>query len=145
MNDDMGVQQLVVFTLGLEQYALPIGEVQEIIRYQQPRSVASDDSSICGVINLRGRIVPVHDLAARMGVEAGADENGKIMVLESAGRTVGVIVESVDEVLTVSDEDLEPVHESTDGALVQAIAKLADRLIVLLNPSAVTRAVPVLV
>ena len=57
---------MVAFTLGGEQYALPIKQVQEIIRYQEPRSVASNDYSVQGVISLRGQIVPVHDLASRL-------------------------------------------------------------------------------
>ena len=138
MSQETQAQQLVIFTLGVEEYALPIGQVQEIIRYQQPRSVVSDDRSVCGVINLRGRIVPVHDLASRMGVDVKVSEQGKIMVLESAGQTVGVIVDSVDEVLTVSEDQLERVPAATDGTLVESVAKIADRLVVLLNPSAVT-------
>jgi purine-binding chemotaxis protein CheW len=68
MSDQTHARQLVVFTRGAEQYALPIQQVQEIIRYRQPRSVASNDDSVRGVISLRGRMVPVHDLAGRLVV-----------------------------------------------------------------------------
>jgi chemotaxis signal transduction protein len=61
-------RQLVIFTLADEEYALPITRVQEIIRYTQPRSVASSTPWIRGVINLRGKIVPVCDLAMRTTV-----------------------------------------------------------------------------
>ncbi len=142
MSQELNAQQLVVFTLGREQYALPIGRVQEIIHYQQPRSVASGDSSVCGVINLRGRIVPVHDLAARMGVDPGLGERDKIMVLEHEDRTVGVIVDSVDEVLTISEDQLEHAPAATDTTLVESIANVADRLVLLLNPTAVMSTVP---
>lgn len=135
--DDTDAQQLVIFTLGREQYALPIGTVQEIIRYQQPRSVVSIDSSLRGVINLRGRIVPVHSLASRLGVGAAINENGKIVVLESEGRTVGVIVDSVDEVITIGGHQLEQPPTATDAALVESIARIADRLVMLVNPDAV--------
>ncbi|MGO9957953.1 MAG: chemotaxis protein CheW [Solirubrobacteraceae bacterium] len=58
MSQDSSARQLVVFTLCGEQYALPIAHVQEIIRYTQPRPVASSDCWVRGVLNLRGKIVP---------------------------------------------------------------------------------------
>ena len=64
MSDENQARQLVVFTLGTEQYALPNEQVHEIIRYDEPRSVASRIEWVRGVISLRGRIVPVYDLAA---------------------------------------------------------------------------------
>ena len=63
-------RQLVIFSLGSEEYALPITRVQEIIRYTEPRMVASRTAWIRGVINLRGKIVPVCDLAERLGLRA---------------------------------------------------------------------------
>ena len=142
MAQDTHSQQLVIFTLGLEQYALPIGRVLEIILYQQPRSLVSDDSSVRGVINLRGRIVPVHDLGVRMGVEAEVGGHGKIVVLESDDQTVGVMVDSVDEVLTVADDQVERAPTADDATLVDSIAKIGDRLVILLNPSAVIGTLP---
>ena len=61
-------QQLVVFSIGSEEYALPIGAVHEIIRYTEPRTVTSDVPWIRGVIGLRGKIIPIYDLASRMGL-----------------------------------------------------------------------------
>jgi purine-binding chemotaxis protein CheW len=63
-----------VFTLDEEAYAFPIERVQEIIRYTRPRSVASKVPWVRGVINLRGRVVPIFDLAARLGVQSSAGE-----------------------------------------------------------------------
>jgi purine-binding chemotaxis protein CheW len=65
MSDTSTSQQLVVFSLGAEEYALPIAAVHEIIRFAEPRSVASEVPWIRGVIGLRGKIIPVYDLAAR--------------------------------------------------------------------------------
>ena len=64
MSDGQTTRQLVVFSLGEEEYALPITQVHEIIRYTEPRSVASDVDWVRGVISLRGKIVPVYDLAS---------------------------------------------------------------------------------
>ncbi|MGO9904092.1 MAG: chemotaxis protein CheW [Solirubrobacteraceae bacterium] len=134
MSDQTDARQLVVFTLGAEQYALPIKQVQEIIRYKQPRSFTSTDYSVRGVISLRGRIIPVHDLASRLGVSSELSDQTMIMILETAAQTVGVIVDAVDEVLTVQADQLEQLP-AADTTLMDSIAKLGDRLVVLLNPS----------
>ena len=130
---DTNPKQLVVFSLGSEEYALPIGSVHEIIRYTEPRSVASDAQWIRGVIGLRGKIIPIFDLAARMGVAAGAaGENGKIVIVETGSSQVGVMVDQVDEVLTVDPAQLEDVPSASRES-IEAIAKIGDRLVVLLN------------
>jgi purine-binding chemotaxis protein CheW len=125
-------RQLVIFSLGAEEYALPITRVQEIIRYSEPRNVASPTPWIRGVINLRGRIVPVCDLAERLGLEVERPDTAKIVIVETAAGTAGVIVDEVQEVLTVEDEQLEPAPAAASDH-VDAIAKIGDRLAVLLD------------
>src|SRR5690349_18283292 len=115
-------QQLVVFSLGSEEYALPIGDVHEIIRYTEPRTVASDVPWIRGVIGLRGKIIPVFDLAARMGLEGTGTEPGKIVIVERGASQVGVMVDEVDEVLTVQADQLDAVPTASRES-IQAIAK----------------------
>ena len=124
--------QLVVFSLGSEEYALPIGTVHEIIRYSEPRAVASEVPWIRGVIGLRGKIIPIFDLAARMGLEPTGREPGKIVVVSSSGGQVGVMVDDVDEVLTVGADQLEDVPTANRDS-IEAIAKIDDRLVVLLD------------
>jgi purine-binding chemotaxis protein CheW len=133
MSEEHTARRLVVFTVGDEEYALPIEAVQEIIRYTEPRSVASSVGWIRGVISLRGKIVPVFDLAARLGQaqQVGGDDH-RIVIVEAAADMAGLIVGSVQEVLTVEEEQLEPLP-SDHGDAIEAIAKIDDRLIVLLN------------
>jgi purine-binding chemotaxis protein CheW len=126
--------QLVVFSLGTEEYALPIGSVHEIIRYTEPRSVASDAAWIRGVIGLRGKIVPIFDLVSRMGLEPAAAEPGKIVIVESGSGQVGIMVDEVEEVLTVGSDQLENVPIANSDS-IEAIAKIGDRLVVVLNPA----------
>jgi purine-binding chemotaxis protein CheW len=126
-------RQLVIFSLAREEYALPITRVQEIIRYTEPRSVASSSPWIRGVINLRGRIVPVCDLAMRLGLSHQHSDSAKIAVVETRGGTAGVVVDSVEEVLTVSTDRIEAVG-SADSGYVDGVAKLDQRLPILLNP-----------
>src|SRR3954451_1142820 len=108
MAEQSTTRQLVVFSLGEEEYALPINQVQEIIRYTEPRTVASDVSWIRGVISLRGKIVPVYDLARRLGLDAAASDEaaGKIVIVGEGAEQAGVIVDDVEEVLTVTEDQV---------------------------------------
>jgi purine-binding chemotaxis protein CheW len=128
--------QAVVFTLAGDEYALPIGQVQEVIAYTEPRSIASRVSWVRGVINLRGTILPVCDLAARLGrrTRDAADET-RIVVVSGDGGSAGLIVGDVREVVTVAPEQLDRVRVTNDPA-VTAIAKLGERLVVLLDAPA---------
>jgi purine-binding chemotaxis protein CheW len=132
MSAGEATRQIVVFGLGDEEYALTIGDVQEIIRYVEPRAVASDAPWIRGVISLRGKIIPVCDLATRLGVERGAEEPTKIIVVEAREHIVGVVVDDVIEVLTVDEGQIEDLHLVSGGG-AHAVAKVDERLIVLLS------------
>ena len=125
-------QQIVVFSLGAEEYGLPITQVQEIIRYTEPRAVASHVSWMRGVISLRGKIIPVIDLAARLGLGASANEPGKIIIVETETSNAGIVVDEVQEVLTLQEGQTEPLPVAGTAAL-EAIAKIGDRLVVLLD------------
>jgi purine-binding chemotaxis protein CheW len=129
-------RQLVAFTLASEHYALPIASVIEIIRHTRPRSITATDPWVRGVIGLRGKIIPIFDLAARVGLVAGPDaETDKIVIVDTATGPVGVTVEEVDEVLTVTPEQIEPVPGGGAGDGLDEIVKLGDRLVILLNPT----------
>ena len=130
---DTTSQQLVVFSLGSEEYALPIGSVHEIIRFTEPRTVASEAAWIRGVIGLRGKIIPIFDLASRMELDNVDSEPGKIVIVESGTGQVGIMVDEVEEVLTVSGDQLEDVPSANSDS-IEAIAKIEDRLVILLNP-----------
>jgi purine-binding chemotaxis protein CheW len=125
-------RQLVVFSLGSEEYALPIGTVSEIIRFTEPRMVASEAAWIRGIIGLRGKIIPIFDLASRMALDGAGTEPGKIVIVETGTGQVGVMVDDVEEVLTVSAADLEPVPTASADT-IEAIARIGDRLVILLN------------
>jgi purine-binding chemotaxis protein CheW len=137
MPTEATTRQLVVFTLGSEEYALPIRQVHEIIRYTEPRSVAAESGWVRGVISLRGKIVPVYDLAARLGLEAAETaEGGKIVIVETATDMAGVVVDDVEEVLTVEDAQLDAVPAAGSPS-IEAIAKIDDRLVILLDPEGI--------
>jgi purine-binding chemotaxis protein CheW len=129
------MQQLVVFSLGSEEYGLPITTVQEIIRYTRPRTIPSAPPSVRGVINLRGKIIPVVDLKARLQLAGGDAEESKIVIVEAGAVTAGLIVDDVDEVITVDTDALEPAPTGEVG-YISAVAKVGDRLLVLLDVEA---------
>ncbi|MFT4049016.1 MAG: chemotaxis protein CheW [Solirubrobacterales bacterium] len=142
-------RQLVVFRLGNEEYALPIQTVQEVIRFQHPRTVSSSDASLLGVINLRGRIVPVHDVRPQLnikhdplpegpsGTEDDDSDSEKIVLVNIDERMAGVVVDDVSEVLTVEAEEFEDLP-AAGGPIVDGVVKAGDRLIILLEPRALT-------
>lgn len=134
--------QLVIFSLGEEEYGLPISYVHEIIRYTEPRTVASPDPSVRGVISLRGKIIPVFDLATRMGLPAHASENQKIVIVETPGAHAGIVVDDVEEVLTIDEEQLDAGGgwDQINGEGIDGIAKVDDRLVVLLSPERIVAA-----
>jgi purine-binding chemotaxis protein CheW len=131
-----GSWQVVVFGLGEERYATDVKRVQEIIRWTEPRSVTSSLPAVRGVINLRGKIIPVCDLKLCLGSDSAAnDEDSKIVVVETAVGVCGLVVDEVHEVRTLAAAELDsvPAHASEAG-FIEGIAKVGDQLIVLLEP-----------
>lgn len=124
--------QVVVFDLGGEEYALPIHHVREVIRYTQPRRV-SGDPRVLGVISLREKLVPIVDVARGLGLEVTPSDESKIVIVATGETTsAGVIVNGVNEVITLRGEDIDPLPVS-DTESLGAVAKLGDRLLMLLD------------
>ena len=100
----------MVFRLGGDEYALPIESVSEIIRHAAPRTVASDSTDAHGVIGLRGNIVPIVDLTDRLGLPSRPPSRRRQgVILDADGGQLGIVVDDVDEVVTVTEDDLENV------------------------------------
>jgi purine-binding chemotaxis protein CheW len=130
-------QQLVAFTLGDEEYGIPITLVQEIIRFTSPRPIPGSSSHVEGVINLRGRIIPVVDLKRRFGISTAVDDT-KIVIVEMGESNVGIIVDEVTEVITIDADTTEPPPAGVASASAQyidSVAKLEGRLLVILDLS----------
>jgi purine-binding chemotaxis protein CheW len=132
-----GELQIVVCELTDEHYGLDIARVFEIIRHQPITPVPRAPSFVKGVINLRGRIIPVADLRARFGMpEVEPTKETRIVVAESSSTRVGLIVDSVSEVLLVPADAVEPtpgVATGADAEYLRGIAKLGGRLVLLLE------------
>ncbi len=129
--------RLVSFSVGQEQFAVDILRVQEINRMMALTQVPQSPPGACGVINLRGHIVPVLDLRTRMGLQASdPSDASRIIVVETQGSTLGFIVDAVHEVMQIQPNTVEPTPAITTGAdasYIQGVAKLEDTLLILLD------------
>jgi len=128
--------QLVGFHVGGEEFALDILRVQEIIRLQELTRVPSSPDCMDGVMNLRGKIIPVITLRSRFGLDRAApDGQTRIVVIETKGTVLGVIVDSVSEVLRIPADSVEPPPRlgKVDREYVSGVGKIDDRLLILLD------------
>ncbi len=137
-NDTMtSERQLVVFDLDTEAYGVDIGAVREIIRLLQITRVPRAPEFIEGVVNLRGKVIPVLDLRTRFGMpRADRTEENRIVVVDVGGRDIGMVVDAVTEVSRVSASSIEPpsaVITTEDSGYITGIVKSDEKLIILLD------------
>lgn len=130
-------RQMVVFELEKELYGVDIHQVQEIIRVPSITHVPRTPDFVEGVINLRGSVIPILDLRKRFGFGPGGDDEDKrIVVVEMADKTLGVIVDAVTEVLLVDEASVEPPSPyivSVDSQYIVGVARLEEQLIIVLD------------
>ncbi len=135
--DSGDVLQLVTFRLGNEEFSVDILKVQEIIRLMELTRVPKAPEFIEGVINLRGKVIPVMDLRKRFCMPAAEDTSeARIIVVELANTTVGFRVDGVSEVLRLPADTVEPPPTMVSGVeteYIRGVGKLDDRLIILLD------------
>lgn len=129
--------QLVGFRIGRETFGLPISIVREIIRVPEITAVPDAPDYVEGVINLRGRIIPVVDLRKRFGEKLlEADKKNRVVVVELERRAIGLIVNSASEVLRIPPSEIEhPSDVFPEGELnfITGVGKLNGRLVILLD------------
>lgn len=131
------IYQLVSFVIENEEFGVDILKVQEIIRTVEITRVPKSPQFVEGVINLRGKIVPVIDLRSRFGISKKEHDNEtRIIVVELVDKVVGFLVDKVKEVIRVEKNIIEPPPELTSSVNVNyitGVAKLPDRLLILLD------------
>ncbi|MNL34834.1 Chemotaxis protein CheW [compost metagenome] len=130
--------QLVSFNLGSEEFGVDIAMVQEIVRLPEITRVPRCAAFVEGVVNLRGKIIPVLDLRKRFGLGASeATKSTRIVIVTVGGKTLGMIVDAVSEVLRITADSVEETPEMmtsrVDNAFLKGIAKLEGRLLILLD------------
>ena len=130
------LMQLVSFHVGGEEFGLNILRVQEIIRIQQLTRVPNSPDFVDGVINLRGKVIPVIALRKRIGLaDRPHDKQTRIVVVEVNGNVLGFIVDSVSEVLRIPADTVEPPPRlgKIEREYVSGVGKLDNRLLILLD------------
>jgi len=129
--------QLVTFHIGDEEFGVEILKVQEIIRMMGITRVPKAPEFVEGVINLRGKVIPIIDLRKRFGMAAqDHDKHTRIIVIEVNSVIVGFVVDSVSEVLRVPSSTVEPppaIISGIESEYISGVGKLADRLLILLD------------
>lgn len=129
--------QAVGFYLNSEEFAAPIVQIREIIRFSQITYVPRAPEFIEGVINLRGKIIPIIDLRKQLGFGSASEtRDTRIMVMDLGDDLVGIIVDKVTEVLQILPEELHHTPESLisiDSKFVKALVQKEDRLIILID------------
>jgi len=136
------LEQMVTFNLGVEEYGINILQVQEINRMVEITQVPQTEHYVEGIINLRGKVIPIIDLRKKFGMpEREYDNRTRIVVVDVTNETVGLVVDSVSEVLRVPMGSLEETPKLISGeaggysgtGYIKSIVKLEDRLLIYLD------------
>jgi purine-binding chemotaxis protein CheW len=130
-------QEFLIFTLGKEEYGIDILKVQEIRGYDQVTRIANTPSFIKGVTNLRGVIVPIIDLRVKFVQDNVAyNENTVVIVLNLESRVVGIVVDGVSDVLSLTAEQIRPSPEfavTMSTEYLTGLGAVGDRMLILVD------------
>ena len=131
------LREFLAFKLGSEEYGIDILRVQEIRSYEVPTRIANAPSFIKGVVNLRGVIVPIVDMRLKLDLErVSYDSFTVVIVLNIRSRIVGMVVDAVSDVITLTPEQLRPVPEFSSTIAIDhllAIGVIDDRMLILMD------------
>lgn len=134
---ELAIREFLAFKLGDEEYGMDILRVQEIRSFERPTRMANAPAYILGVVNLRGVIVPIIDLRIKFGLEEVTyDSFTVVIVLAIGAQVVGVVVDAVSDVITLTPEQLRPVPEFASAIgndHLLALGSVQDRMLILLD------------
>jgi purine-binding chemotaxis protein CheW len=138
MKANAGTRQLIDFLVGDDHFGLDILSVREVIRLAAVTALPRAPTAVKGVINLRGKVIPLVDLREKFGLPARAwDDATRVIIVDVREKAAGLIVDGVSHVVRFTTEQLKPAPAwiaGLRGELVQGVAGVDGRFIVLLNP-----------
>jgi len=140
-----GEAQLVVFKLGGEDYGVEISQVREIIRKREITPIPRQPQYVEGVLNVRGTIIPVVNLKKRFGLTGDSSTQPHTIIVESGEGLVGLLVESVKEVIRVPGDHIHPpptVTTGVDSEYLRGICRIGERLLIYLDVKKVVVGIP---
>lgn len=127
-------EQLVVFQLAAEEYAIPISQVKEIIRYNGATQMPDTPEYVEGIVNLRGKVIPVIHLAKKFNFPQGKNLDAQALIVEAANQEIGIVVDAVTEVIRLDENATEAVSGiAQPGEFIKAIGKVEKRLLIILD------------
>ena len=130
----MASEQLVVFQLAAEEYAISISQVKEIIRYNGVTKMPNVPGYMEGIINLRGKILPVIDLAGKFTLRTEKRTNRQALIVEAADQEIGLVVDAVTEVIRLEETAIEAADGVTQSnGFIKSIGKVDQRLLIILD------------
>jgi purine-binding chemotaxis protein CheW len=145
-NNDQEVKhaqfsEFVSFTVAGQAFCLKITQIREIRRWSPVTILPHAPSDVLGVMNLRGAVIPIYDLSARFGLQTTeASERNVVIVVSSAGKPVGLLAESVSEIISINPEEIQetpPVDSRNTMEYIQGIISHDDTIVRIINLDAV--------
>ncbi len=128
--------QIVCFKIGNEEYGIDILQVQEILKVSKITRLPKSRSHIMGVIDLRGKVIPIIDLGKKFGILSEVSQLSRTIVVDIEGKKVGLVIDSVSHVIKVDQNEIEPpppVVKGISGKYIIGIAKLKTGFVVILD------------
>jgi len=136
-TSDAGSREVLAFRLGTEEYGIDILKVQELRGYESPTRLANAPAHIKGVVNLRGIIVPIVDMRIRLGMANPAyDQFTVVIILNIRSRVIGMVVDSVSDVITLTAEQIRPAPDmgaALDAGYLQGLGTIDGRMLILVD------------
>jgi purine-binding chemotaxis protein CheW len=128
-------EQMVIFRIAGEEYAVSVAETKEILQYLEPTRLPNSLDYVEGLINVRGHIIPVVNLSVKFGLVDNQPLDRRVIITEIGNQKIGVIVDEVLEVVNLADADLERTPEifREAGSCIKGVGKVDSRLIILLD------------
>ena len=129
--------QYLSFSLGAENYGIDILKVQEIRSYEAPTRMPGSHGDLLGVVNLRGVIVPIHDLRLRFQCpSAEVTPSTVVIVIDLGARVIGVVVDAVRDVVALGEAEVRPapgLGDTAEAGFVRGLAQVGERMLILLD------------